>query len=132
MAELNAKVRNVVEGKNFWFVATVSPDGSPQVSPVWAHVRGDRIFINTALGRKKQRNIEQEPRVALAWHDPENPYHSILIKGRVVETITDDRADADIDTLSDKYLGQTPYPFRAPGERRMTFVIQPEHVMVNE
>jgi PPOX class probable F420-dependent enzyme len=132
MAKLSAEVRKVIEGKNFWHVATVNPDGSPQVSPVWAHLRGDKILINSFFGRKKPRNIEHEPRISLAWHDPENPYHSILIKGRVIETITGGQADSDIDMLSEKYVGQTPYPFRTPGERRVTFLIEPEHVMVNE
>jgi PPOX class probable F420-dependent enzyme len=132
MAALTPDVRKVIEGKSFWHVATVNPNGSPQVSPVWAHLRDDKILINSIEGRKKPRNLKHEPRVSLAWHDPENPYHSILIKGRVVETITDEQADSDIDMLSEKYLGQTPYPYRTPGERRVTFLIEPDHVMVNE
>src|SRR5262249_37746440 len=132
MSELKPDVRKAIEGKSFWHVATVNPNRSPQVSPVWAHLRVDEILINSVLARKNPTNLEHEPRRALAWHEPENPYRSILIKGRVVETITDERADSDIDMLSDKYIGQTLYPYRAPDEQRVTFLIEPEHVLFNE
>ena len=39
-----------------------------------------------------------------------------------------DEAEADIDSLAEKYLGQSPYPWRQPGEQRVSFVIEPTHV----
>jgi PPOX class probable F420-dependent enzyme len=131
MAELPDSVRETVEGKNFWHVATVNPDGSPQVTPMWVMARDGHIVLNTALGRRKARNLEQDPRVALSLTDPDNVYKSLQIQGRVVETITGDQAEADIDTLSEKYTGQTPYPWRSPGEQRVTFLVEPIKVMVN-
>jgi PPOX class probable F420-dependent enzyme len=130
MTRLTDNVRNVLTGKNFWHLATLNPDGSPQVTPVWAHLRDDRIVVNSFFGRKKPRNIEHDPRVALAWQDPESPYHNIAIQGRVVETIVGDQADDDIDMLSEKYLDQRPYPGHSPEERRVTFLIEPQHVNI--
>ena len=52
------------------------------------------------------------------------------IQGCVVETIVGEQAEADIDSLAEKYIGQTPYPWRSDGERRVTFLIEPTHAMV--
>jgi len=126
--DLPEKIRNAIEGPQFWALATTNPDGSPQVSTVWVKAKDGNILVNSALGRKKPRNLESEPRVALSWVDPENGYHTASIQGRVVETYTGDEAEADIDSLAQKYLGQSPYPWRKDGEQRVSFVIEPTHV----
>jgi PPOX class probable F420-dependent enzyme len=131
MAELPEDVRKLIDDKQFWHVATVNPDGSPQVTPMWVMMRNGHIVLNSALGRRKTRNLEQNPRVALSLIDPENAYKSLQVQGRVVDTIVGDQAEADIDTLSEKYTGQTPYPWRGPGEQRVTFIVEPTKVMVN-
>jgi PPOX class probable F420-dependent enzyme len=129
-AELSEHVRRRLEEPNFWHLATVNPDGSPQSTTVWTDLRGDRILLNSALGRKKPRNIEREPRIAMSWHgETENGgYETVAIQGRVVDTIVGDQAEADIDSLAQKYIGQSPYPWRSPGERRVTFIVEPTHV----
>ncbi len=129
MAELPDNIREAFEAPNFWALATVNPDGSPQSTTVWAHTRDGKIIVNTALGRKKPRNLETEPRVAMSLHTHDDAgYHSISVQGRVVDTITGDQAEKDIDDLAQKYIGQSPYPWRAPGEQRVTYVIEPVHV----
>ncbi len=131
MAELPDEARKALEGKNFWHLATVNPDGSPQSTTVWIDARDGKIIVNTALGRKKPRNIESDPRVALSWHETnDSGYHSISIQGRVVDTITGPAAEKDIDDLAQKYIGQSPYPWRSPGEQRVTYVIEPTSVSV--
>ena len=128
-AELPEAVRKAIQDANFWHVATVNPDGSPQSSAVWVDLRGDRILVNSALGRKKPRNLEHDGRVAMSWHTHEGGgYHSAGIQGRVVETYTGDQAEKDIDDLAQKYIGQSPYPWRSPGEQRVSFLIEPTHV----
>ncbi len=42
--------------------------------------------------------------------------------------MTEQGADAHIDALARKYLGQDRYPFRAPGEVRVLVKIRPERV----
>ena len=129
MAEFDDTTRAALEGKNFWHLATINPDGSPQSTTVWISTRDGKIIVNTALGRKKPRNLDSEPRVALSHHYHDDAgYHSISIQGRVVDTITGDQAEQDIDDLALKYIGQTPYPWRSPGEQRVTYVIEPVHV----
>ena len=114
----------LTEKKAFASLATVMPDGSPQVTPVWFDVAGDKIRVNTARGRIKDRNMSQNARVALAITDPDNPYRYVQIRGRVTN-ITEEGADAHIDSLAKKYMGVDAYPFRRPGEVRVIYEIEP-------
>jgi PPOX class probable F420-dependent enzyme len=127
--EITEKVRKLLEEPNFANIATLMPDGSPQVTPVWVDYDGKHIIVNTAEGRQKPRNIRHDPRVALSVFDHDNPYSMASIRGKVVE-ITHEGADETIDRLAKKYLGKDKYPFRAPGEVRVTFKIEPEHVSI--
>lgn len=113
---------------NFGHLATLEPDGSPQVTPVWVDVDGDDILVNSAVGRKKVRNVERDPRVSVEVVEQENPYSMLSVKGEVVG-MTTDGADAHIDALSKKYLGQDSYPFRQEGEERIIIRIQPTKVV---
>jgi len=110
-------------------LATVMPDGSPQVTPVWFDYAGGLVRVNSAKGRVKVRNMSEGARVALAIVDPENPYRYIQIRGRVAR-VTEQGASEHIDPLSKKYLGKDKYPFGQPGEVRMTFEIEPMSTQV--
>lgn len=110
--------------KAFASLATVMPDGSPQVTPVWFDYADGKVRVNTARGRIKDRNMSENARVALAIVDPANPYRYVQVRGRVA-SITEDGADAHIDALAKKYLGQEKYPFRQPGEVRVIYTIEP-------
>ena len=112
--------------KAFAHLATIMPDGRPQVTPVWCDFDGTFVQINSAKGRVKDRNMRRDPRVTLAIQDPDNPYRYLEVRGRVVE-ITEEGADAHIDGLAKKYLGVDKYPNRREGEVRVIYKIQPEH-----
>ena len=105
-------------------LATVLKDGSPQVTPVWFDYTGGKIRINTARGRVKSRTLKEGARVALAILDPENPYRYIQVRG-TVSAATEKGADAQIDALAKKYLGQDKYPYSQPGDVRVIFEIEP-------
>ena len=90
--------------------------------------RDGKILVNTALGRKKPRNLETNPNVALTWFDPENPYSTIQIQGRVAESYTGDQAEADIDSAAKKYIDKDVYPWRKEGEQRVSYLIEPTHI----
>src|SRR4051794_25467812 len=131
-ARIPRKAREILRKKSFAHVATVMPDGSPHVTPVWVDVDGDEIVINTAEGRMKPRNLRNDPRAAIAAVDPDNPYDAVIVRGRVSE-MTHEGADEHIDALAQKYLDEDRYPFRQPGEKRVKVRIEPEHVtMANE
>jgi PPOX class probable F420-dependent enzyme len=111
--------------KAFANLATIMPDGSPQVTPVWCDYDGENILINTAAGRVKDKNLQREPRVSLSILDPDNPYRYLEVRGRVVER-TQVGADAHIDKMAKKYLGVDVYPGRSQDEVRVIFKIKPE------
>jgi PPOX class probable F420-dependent enzyme len=118
--------KDLFQKKAFAHLATLMPDGSPQSTPVWFDLEGDLIRVNSARGRVKDRNMRRNPRVALSIIDPDNPYRYLGIQGRVVE-VTEQGADAHIDALARRYIGKD-YPFRQPGEVRVTYKIRPERV----
>jgi PPOX class probable F420-dependent enzyme len=103
-------------------LATVMPDGSPQVTPVWFEFKDGMLRINTAQGRRKVRNLDANPKLAMAILDPTNPYRYLQIRGHVIRS-TQDGADAHIDALAKRYLNQDKYPFRTPGEVRVIYEI---------
>ena len=125
MASIPEKYLDLFHKKAFAQLATLMPDGSPQVSPVWVDYDGTHILINSAKGRVKDKNMRRDPRVGLDLLDPENPYRHLSLRGRVVD-ITERDADAHIDKLAKKYLGQDKYPYRGPGEVRVIYKIEPE------
>ena len=117
------KYRDLFQKKAFASFTTLMPDGSPQTTPVWVDYQSNEIWINSALGRQKDRNVRRDPRVALAIVDPDNPYRYVEVRGRVRE-ITQDGADAHIDRMAQKYMGKDKYPFRQPGEQRVLYKIE--------
>lgn len=111
----------------FASLATVMPDGTPQVTPVWCDFDGGRILINTAKGRVKDRNMRKNPNVALSIMDPKNPYRYLEVRGRVTE-VTETGADEHINRMAKKYLNVDAYPYRQPGEVRVLYKITPVRV----
>ena len=110
--------------KAFANLATVNPDGSPQVTPVWFDYTDGVVRVNTARGRVKARNLKKGAAVALAIVDPGNPYRYVQIRGRV-RRVTEDGAVSHIDSLAKKYLGQDKYTGSGPGEVRVMYEIEP-------
>jgi PPOX class probable F420-dependent enzyme len=113
--------------KAFAQLATLMPDGSPQVTPVWFQYKDGKFIVNTARGRIKDRNMSKDPRVALDIVDPDNPYMHLSVRGKVVRK-TEQGADESIDALAKKYLGKDTYPNRRPGEVRVIYEIEPVSV----
>ncbi len=123
MATIPEKCLDLFHKKTFAQLATLMPDGSPQVSPVWIDYDGRHILINSAKGRLKDKNMRRDPRIGLDLVDPENPYRHLSLRGRVVE-ITEQGADAHIDKMAKKYLGEDKYPYRSAGEKRVLYKIE--------
>ncbi len=119
----------LLQAKNFANVSTLRNDGSVLSVPVWVDVQDGRPVLNTAEGRAWPRNLERDPRVTITVQNIENPYEYITVRGRVAER-THEGADAHIDAMAKKYLGQDSYPFRQPGEQRVILRIEPEQVHV--
>jgi PPOX class probable F420-dependent enzyme len=124
-ATIEGRSEELLRAKNFCNVSTIRTDGSVHTAPVWV----DLQVLNTAEGRAWPRNLERDPRVTLTVQNMDNPYEYVSIRGRVAER-THDGADAHIDAMALKYLGQDTYPFRQPGEQRVIIRVDPEYVHV--
>jgi PPOX class probable F420-dependent enzyme len=124
-AAIPEKYHDLFQKKAFANLATVMPDGKPQVTPVWCDFDGKHVIVNSAKGRVKDRNMRRDPRVSLALIDPDNPYRYLQVQGHVAE-ITENGADQHIDKMAKKYLGLDKYPNRQPGEVRVIYKIEPD------
>ena len=120
--------KQLLDGKNFAYVATVGEGGEPQVTPVWIEYDGTHVLFNTEEKRAKVKHMKKDPRIAVCVSDSANPYHYVEIQGTVAE-ITTDGADAMIDRLAMKYMGKEKYPFNKPGDVRVVVKIAPEKVL---
>lgn len=117
-APIPDEYRDLFSKKAFAHLATLMPDGSPRVTPVWCDFDGSHVLVNSAKGRRKDKNMRRDPRVTLTISDPDNPYRYLEIRSRVTE-ITEDGADAHIERMARKCFGEDKRPFRTPGEVRV-------------
>jgi len=131
MAQLNELAKRLIDGKNFASVATLMPDGSPQVAPVYVDREGDTIVINAPTERQRYHNLKRDPRVALCVYDAQNAFANVMIRGRATE-ITEVGAWEHVDKLAMKYTGMK-YPRGLKGtmgveSHRAIIRITPDHV----
>jgi PPOX class probable F420-dependent enzyme len=112
------------------YVTTLMPDGSPQLTQTWVDTDGEHILVNSVVGYQKTRNVERDPRVAVAVSDPADPTRYITVRGRVTAATTDGAAD-HIEALAQKYLGG-PYPWYGGRDQTrvtLTITIDKVHAM---
>ncbi|MCW2526091.1 MAG: pyridoxamine 5-phosphate oxidase-related FMN-binding [Pseudonocardiales bacterium] len=109
------------------YVASVMPDGSPQLTQTWVDTDGEHIVINIVEGMQKARNFERDPRVAVAVSDPANPTAFIQVRGRVVG-LTSEGGEESINALAHKYTG-APYAWYGGREQtRLIVTIEADHI----
>ena len=114
------------EQVNHATISTLDSDGSVHSTVVWVDVVDGRVAVNSAVGRRWPDNLERDPRLTVLVYDERNPYDYVEVRGTV--TRSTDGADAHIDRLAKKYLDLDSYPFRQPGEQRVSFFLAPTRV----
>lgn len=123
---MDERVRRLLDGKNLAYVATVEEQGHPRVQPVFVGRDADLILLNTQDGRQWLRRLRQEPRVAIAVANADDPTEYVEIIGRVAFETTEG-AREHIDALSQRYYGAN-YPMHFEGERRVMIGIAAKRV----
>jgi PPOX class probable F420-dependent enzyme len=124
--ELDKKdLQRLFQGRNLAFISTLSKDGSPHITPMWADMEGDVILINTFESSAKSKNIKKDPRIAISVVESNNPYSMVSIKGIVIDQTTEG-ADEHLKKLAKRYLGIGKYYYREPNRRRVILKIKPE------
>jgi PPOX class probable F420-dependent enzyme len=116
--------------KTFAHFSTVMPDGTPQSTPVWIDhdSAANRVLVNTARGRQKERNVRRNPKVGLSMTAPDDPYRYLSVRG-VVDEVTEEGAVAHIDELARRYMDVDEYPHHGDEDgARVVIEIRPEHV----
>ncbi|WP_052848569.1 PPOX class F420-dependent oxidoreductase [Streptomyces avicenniae] len=98
-------LKSVLDDRTVVTLATIQPDGSPQVTPVWVLRDGDDLLISTTVDRRKEKNLRRDPRATVSVLPDGDPYSYAEIRGTV--TLTTDGAGELIDALSRKYTGQS-------------------------
>jgi PPOX class probable F420-dependent enzyme len=117
--KLTDDLLTLLTGPSSCYLATSMSDGSPQLTQTWVDTDGEHVLINSVLGHLKVRNVERDPRVAVAISDPDKPSRYVQVRGRVTD-ITTEGAVEHIEKLAQRYLGG-PYPWY--GGRDQTRVI---------
>ena len=104
-------------------LATVRPDGTPQVNAMWFTWVGEVLRFTHTSKRQKFRNISMNPAVAMSVIDPDNPYRYLEVRG-LVEDIVPDPTGAFYLELNDRYDGPLTEP---PADKadRVILVVRP-------
>lgn len=125
------KFRDLFEKPIVVALVTVMPSGQPHATPVWITYDGTHLIVNTARGRQKDKNMSRDAKVTVLAIDPQDPYHWVEVRGRIVEETEEGAIDV-INALSKKYRGEEDYYARNPTmrgkERRVTYKIEPIHI----
>lgn len=111
----------------FASIATLMPDGSPHLTPIWIDYDDGHLLFTVIKGHVKDRNLAARPQVAITLFDPENPYRYIMIQGIVVE-ITEEDAYEHSQKMAKKYLGDDGEYVYKQGEKPHLFKVIPNKV----
>lgn len=126
--------KDLIDGPVYSIFTTIAPDGNPENTVVWCSRDGDHVLVNTAAGRRKERNVRKNPQVALTAVDPQDPYRWIDVRGTVAE-IVEDTDYSNINAHAKLYFGKDRYyggavPAEMEGtETRLILRIRPERVV---
>jgi PPOX class probable F420-dependent enzyme len=134
MESIPESFHDLFERETFAHFATMMPDGTPQVTPVWVDydIDANRVLVNTARGRRKEKNVNRNPKVSLSMVDPENPYRFVSVRGEVDE-LTEEGAVTHINALAQRYMDVEEYPGLDDEEgARVQIRIRPEAVAAGQ
>lgn len=126
-AELTAEDRQLLHAPNYGWIVTLNPDGPPQTSITWVDADETHVFVNTAVGRRKDRNVIGNPRVAIAVQRGADAYRWISVEGVVEERELGPEADAHIDSLARAYDGEAWTPVE--GQQRVRWRVRPTRIV---
>ena len=126
-AELTAEDRELLHAPNYGWIVTLNPDGSPQTSITWVDADETHVFVNTAVGRRKDRNVIGNPRVAIAVQRGADAYRWISVEGVVEARELGPEADAHIDSLARAYDGEAWTPVE--GQQRVRWRVRPTRIV---
>jgi PPOX class probable F420-dependent enzyme len=130
VTELPQLARDLLDAPEFATVATLEPDGRPQLSVVWATRDGDDVLFSTVVGRRKHTNLSRDPRATMLIFPADRPYQYVEVRGTV--SMTTEGGRELIDALARQYRGWERYPADDGTDNvRVVVRITPERVVVH-
>ena len=123
---LSPQARALIERPVLASLATIFPDGSPQITPLWIDLDGDDVLFNTADHRVKARNLRRDPQVAVSVIDPDDFYNVVAFRGTVIE-MSHEGAVEHLNALSQKYLGKD-FAGNLEGQVRVIVRVRIDHI----
>lgn len=131
MDELTPEDLELLRGKNYAHFVTLNPDGSPHAAPLWIDADDDgNVLVNTAVGRRKDRNVRRDPRVVVSLHQQSDPYRWLSVQGTVTAFVGEPEALAHIGALARRYDDRD--WAAVEGQQRVMYRIRPDHVTRSE
>lgn len=128
MAAFTEDDLDLLTGRNFAHVAAIRPDGTPHVSVVWIDAADDRVLVNSAVGRVKDRYLRRDPRVSVTVHEETDPYRWLRVDGTVEEFVTGEEAERHIDALNRRYHDGEAWTYN-PEQQRVIYRIRPDRIL---
>ena len=129
MAAIPDDLMHLLIDPNYASLATVRPDGAPQVEPMWFlyDEESHTIRFTHTNKRAKFRNLQQNPGMALCILDPVSPYRFLELRGRLVEAIPD--PEGLFYPVLGKRYGNPETPVPPDKADRVILVMSIEHVV---
>lgn len=85
-------------------LATINPDGTPHLVPVWYLHEGQDLVIVTNPTSRKVRNILRDPRVTVCVDRATPPYAGVILRGKA--TVEHVEYQSLAVPMAIRYLGQ--------------------------
>lgn len=131
MSDLTPEDLELLRGRNYAHFVTLNPDGSPHAAPLWIDADdAGNILVNTAVGRKKDRNVRRDPRVTVSLHEQADPYRWLAVQGTVTELVGEPEALEHIGALARRYDDRE--WTAVEGQQRVMYRIRPDRVTRSE
>ncbi|MEA2582152.1 MAG: uncharacterized protein QOF33_237 [Thermomicrobiales bacterium] len=118
------RYRDILESKALGHLATVDPNGRPQVNPVWFISDCEHVYLSIKPNTGKYRNLRANPSVAMSISDVSRSDRYVEIRGTVVELELFDNLSW-VNQLARKYTGAD-FTQGADGEHRYKVTIRIE------
>lgn len=127
MTAMSEEAKRLLNAPEYAVLATVEPDGRPQLSVVWMARDHDDVLISTVRGRRKEQNLRRDPRATVLVYAADDPQEYVEIRGEA--TVEDDPTGSLIHALSQKYTGQPFTGDEGTDHDRVVVRLRPQHVV---
>jgi PPOX class probable F420-dependent enzyme len=108
---LSESDRRFLDQPGYLRLATLMPDGAPQITVLWYRLTGDAFHVVCPQSAQKVLNLERDGRISGIVEDPATPHRFLELRGRG-EVVRDDAfARGELREIAARYIGERAGPF---------------------